>query len=75
MKFLDDELMEDISGGYNVDDLSPEDLAELERLGGIMIELQIMKRNNDPGYSKDKYVEIATQLSELDRKFIEKYGR
>ena len=58
-----------------VDDLSPEDLAELERLGGIMIELQIMKRNNDPGYSKDKYVEIATQLSELDRKFIEKYGR
>lgn len=51
---LEDEMLGTVSGGYNVDDLSPEDFAELQRLGGMLVELQIMQKNNDPGYSKEK---------------------
>ena len=40
---LEDEMLGTVSGGYNVDDLSPEDFAELQRLGGMLVELQIMQ--------------------------------
>lgn len=71
---LDDELMEGISGGYNVDDLSPEDLAELQRLGGLLVEMQIMKRNNDPDFSKERYLEVLNEINALDKVYREKYG-
>ena len=71
---LEDEILGNVSGGYNVDDLSPEDYAELQRLGGMQVELQIMNKNNDPGFSKEQYLEILNQLDALDRQFREKYG-
>jgi hypothetical protein len=63
-----------VSGGYNVDDLSPEDLAELQRLGGMLVELQIMNKNNDPGFSRERYLEILNQLDALDKELRAKYG-
>lgn len=74
LRALEDEMMENVSGGYNVDDLSPEDLAELQRLGGMLVELQIMQKNNDPGYSKERYLEILNQLDALDKELRAKYG-
>ncbi len=71
---LDDEAMADVSGGYNVDDLSPEDLATLQRLGGRLVEMQIMKKNNDPAFDRDAYMTLVKELSDLDRSFKEKYG-
>lgn len=71
---LEDEMLGTVSGGYNVDDLSPEDFAELQRLGGMLVELQIMQKNNDPGYSKERYLEILNQLDALDKELREKYG-
>ena len=71
---LEDEMLGTVSGGYNVDDLSPEDFAELQRLGGMLVELQIMQKNNDPGYSKERHLEILNQLDALDKELREKYG-
>ena len=71
---LEDEMLGTVSGGYNVDDLSPEDFTELQRLGGMLVELQIMQKNNDPGYSKERYLEILNQLDALDKELREKYG-
>jgi hypothetical protein len=74
LRALEDEMLGTVSGGYNVDDLSPEDLAELQRLGGMLVELQIMQKNNDPGYSKERYLEILNQLDALDKELRAKYG-
>ena len=74
LRALEDEMLGTVSGGYNVDDLSPEDFAELQRLGGMLVELQIMQKNNDPGYSKERYLEILNQLDALDKELREKYG-
>ena len=71
---LEDEMLGTGSGGYNVDDLSPEDLAELQRLGGMLVELQIMNKNNDPGFSRERYLEILNQLDALDKELRAKYG-
>lgn len=71
---LKDDLMEDVTGGYNVDDLTPEELAELQRLGGMLVELQIMKKNNDPGFSHERYMELVNQISALDASYKQKYG-
>ncbi|MBE6128818.1 MAG: hypothetical protein E7185_06035 [Erysipelotrichaceae bacterium] len=71
---LEDEVMGTVSGGYNVDDLSPEDYAELQRLGGMLVELQIMSKNNDPGFSRERYLEILNQLDALDKELRAKYG-
>ena len=71
---LEDEVLGTVSGGYNVDDLSPEDLAELQRLGGMLVELQIMNKNNDPGFSRERYLEILNQLDALDKELRAKYG-
>ena len=71
---LEDEMLGTVSGGYNVDDLSPEDLAELQRLGGMLVELQIMNKNNDPNFSRERYLEILNQLDALDKELREKYG-
>ena len=71
---LEDEMLGTVSGGYNVDDLSPEDLAELQRLGGMLVELQIMNKNNDPGFSRERYLEILNQLDALDKELRAKYG-
>ena len=71
---LEDEMLGTVSGGYNVDDLSPEDLAELQRLGGMLVELQIMNKNNDPGFSRERYLEIPNQLDALDKELRAKYG-
>ena len=71
---LNDEFMDNIVGGYNVDDLSPEDFAELEALGGQIIEMQIMKRKNDPNYDVAKYKNLCDQMMELDKRLREKYG-
>ena len=74
LRALEDEMLGTVSGGYNVDDLSPEDFAELQRLGGMLVELQIMQKNNDPGYSKERYLEILNQLDALDKELRAKYG-
>lgn len=71
---LDEEMMEQVSAGYNVDDLSPEDLAELQRLGGLVVDMQLMKLNNDPAYDKDKYLALLNEIDALDKQFREKYG-
>ena len=71
---FEDEMLGTVSGGYNVDDLSPEDLAELQRLGGMLVELQIMNKNNDPGFSRERYLEILNQLDALDKELRAKYG-
>lgn len=71
---LEDEMLGTVSGGYNVDDLSPEDLAELQRLGGMLVELQIMNKNNDPNFSRERYLEILNQLDVLDKELRAKYG-
>ncbi len=71
---LEDEMLGTVSGGYNVDDLSPEDLAELQRLGGMLVELQIMNKNNDPNFSRERYLEILNQLDALDKELRAKYG-
>ena len=70
----EDEMLGTVSGGYNVDDLSPEDLAELQRLGGMLVELQIMNKNNDPNFSRERYLEILNQLDALDKELRAKYG-
>ena len=57
-----------------MDDLSPEDLAELQRLGGMLVELQIMNKNNDPNFSRERYLEILNQLDALDKELRAKYG-
>lgn len=74
LRALEDEMMENVSGGYNVDDLSPEDLAELQRLGGLLVEQQIMNKNNDPNFSRERYLELLNELNALDKVLREKYG-
>lgn len=74
LKALEDEMMDSVSGGYNVDDLSPEDLAELQRLGGLLVEQQIMNKNNDPNFSRERYLELLNELNALDKVLREKYG-
>lgn len=74
LRALEDEMMENVSGGYNVDDLSPEDLAELQRLGGLLVEQQIMNKNNDPNFSRERYLELLNELNALDKILREKYG-
>ncbi len=74
LRALEDEMMENVSGGYNVDDLSPEDLAELQRLGGLLVEQQIMNKNNDPNFSQERYLELLNELNALDKVLREKYG-
>jgi len=71
---LNEEIMEKVSGGYNVDDLEPEDLAELQRLGGMVIEMQLLLKNNDPAYDKEKIIALFDEIKALEHRFYEKYG-
>ena len=71
---LDMDALENVTGGFNVDDLSPEDLAEVQRLGGMLIEIQLAKNSNDPSYDRDKHKELAMQLNELYKRLQQKYG-
>ena len=71
LRALEYEMMENVFGGYNVDDLSPEDLAELQRLGGLLVEQQIMNKNNDPNFSREDIWNYSTN-STLWIKFSEK---
>ena len=74
MNKLTDEVLENVSGGWNVDDLSPEELAELERQGGILMEMQLSPRTGGPTYSKEEIMAQYDKISALEHKYKEKYG-
>ena len=69
-----DESLETIVGGYNIDDLSPEDLAELQRLGGMLVDMQIAKQNDPASFDKDAYIALLDQLDALNKSYRVKYG-
>ena len=74
MKKMDDELLEQVGGGYNVDDLSEEELAELEKWGGIYIEMQMKKNAGEATYTKEERLAIINKINELDAQYKQKYG-
>ena len=71
---LDREMLDSVSGGYNVDDLTPEEFAELERLGGQAVELMILQNNGDPSFDKEKLKAIMFEIQALRKRLSEKYG-
>ena len=70
---IEEELLNRVGGGYNVDDLTPEELAELEKYGGMLVELQINAKNGGP-YNKDEVMGILAKIDELDKTYKAKYG-
>ena len=74
MDKLNDELLEHIAGGWNVDDLTPEELEEFEKWGAIIVDMQIAKTRDGVPYNKDEYLAAHNKLNELDKVFRAKYG-
>ena len=74
MDKMKDELLEEVSGGWNVDDLSPEDLEEFEKWGGILVEMQMKNKTGEAKYSKEEMLAVDNKIRELDKTFKEKYG-
>lgn len=72
MKPLHNELMKLVGGGYDIEDLAPEEYAELEKWGRIYIDEQM---KNEADVNKAMLAEAKQQLQRLDELFKQKYGR
>ena len=72
-KLIEEELLKRVGGGYNVDDLTPEELAELEKYGGMLVELQINAKNGQP-YNKEEVMSVLAKIDQLDKTYKAKYG-
>jgi len=72
MKPLHDDLMQLVGGGYDIEDLTPEEYAELEKWGRIYIDEQM---KNEADVNKAMLAEAKQQLQRLDELFKQKYGR
>lgn len=72
MKPLHDDLMKLVGGGYDIEDLTPEEYAELEKWGRIYIDEQM---KNEADVNKAMLAEAKQQLQRLDELFKQKYGR
>lgn len=72
MKPLQEDLLNLVGGGYDIEDLTPEEYAELEKWGGIYLD-EKMKRDSD--VNKTLLAEAEQQLKLLDERFKQKYDR
>ena len=71
---LNEEQLKSISGGVYIEDLSPEDRAELEKWGAIYFDEKLKNLKNDPGFNQQRLDEAEKKLDELDALFKQKYG-
>ena len=74
MDKMNEEILAHVSGGWNVDDLTPEELEEFEKWGAIIIDMQVAKTRDGVPYDKEQYLYAHNKLNELDSAFRKKYG-
>jgi len=74
MKPLNDELLSLVGGGYEIEHLTPEEYAELEKWGNIYLEESMKHLYDDKTFSPERLEEARQQLDRLDQLYKEKYG-